>query len=198
MSANLSDEAYNALIYHIKAMRKHASAIEQVLDEMGQNRPDSANFGQNASNTGEAEKVSGDANINQSILPKHSRRARSPMPDEHIEACCKEGSNLWRGATTMDAASRNLVKRKMNPATAVMYLQAFSAMMEGVCYKRTISTRATGMYLAYIEKHFGIHHCSNAINAIRQHLEYQFEYNHGSRLEGIRSLIADYEKKLGD
>ena len=67
----------------------------------------------------------------------------------------------------------------MNRTTAEFYIKAFSHMMTGTPYKKTINTETTDYFLDNILKNYGIQKLEIALKSVREHIDYYKKHGKG-------------------
>ncbi|GHV51221.1 hypothetical protein AGMMS49579_06130 [Spirochaetia bacterium] len=98
---------------------------------------------------------------------------------------------IYGGALSHQDGVTLLQRIGMNEKSAVGYIHVYRCMMNGECYTWTINEYATDYYLGSIRRDNGINGLENALEAVRQHLDYQTDHN---ILNGIREIYHKYLK----
>ena len=83
----------------------------------------------------------------------------------------------------------------MKLGSANDYINAFTSMVTGKEYKRTINNFATKFYLENIKNDFGTEMLIKAIESVDKHLKYYNTLNHGN-LKGIENIVQKYKDQL--
>lgn len=120
--------------------------------------------------------------------------AYKKMTDEMIDICYKCGKKFHDGENVQDLADSIVDDTGMNRNSAIMYLYAIQAMLEGSIYKRAISAKATKKFFDNIFNEYGSAGLKKAIAAARLHIEYRQEC--GLPYESIEAVCSTFENKL--
>lgn len=83
----------------------------------------------------------------------------------------------------------------MNPASAQMYIENFSHMMAGKCFKRTMNQASFRYYLQNICEEFGDATLRKALKATFEHFQYYESHGRG-RLAGVESIAKEFSRRL--
>lgn len=158
------------LLSRIKVLEDEVTAIKQTL------------------NTTEA------ANSNPEIQSDRASSTYQKMSDEMILACYECGKRLHNGENLASLVKSVMDETDMNRNSAIMYLYAVSAMLEGTIYKRAISTKATKMYFDQILNEYGKHGLKNALKSANLHINYRKEFGH--TVDSIEELYKQYLSRL--
>ena len=139
--------------------------------------------------------------------------------DTEQEEYQQSKKNTWRSKRTTSATTFDVVKQiyplakdvfeqkadiydardtlvrdaGMNPASALMYVQAFLGMMEGECYKRAINGTATEYFLEMILADYGQGALKKALSSVDEHIEY-YESHGTGKLRNIRNIHDKFFK----
>ncbi len=106
--------------------------------------------------------------------------------------------NVFERKYNMDDAQSRLVNEVgMNPNSALMYLQAFQKMMEGVGYKRAINGTATRYYLEMIDLDYGRPALIKALSTVDKHIMYYDGLGRG-KLQNIRKIHQEFSEMTRD
>ncbi len=134
----------------------------------------------------------GDTNIND----KQNSTAVSytKVSDEMIHMCYQYGKNIQNGEIVLELADKICQKTSMNHSSAVIYLYAVNAMMEGKVYKRAISGKAIRRYFDMIMNEYGSNGLKKAIKAVRLHVDYRRSF--GQIVDSIETVCDEYEAKI--
>ena len=81
----------------------------------------------------------------------------------------------------------------MNPASAMMCVQALFGMMKGECYKRSINGTATEYFLEMILADYGQEALKTALSSVYEHIEY-YESHGTGKLHNIRNIHNKFLK----
>lgn len=120
-----------------------------------------------------------------------SKRKQRSITEDMIERSYDLAKNVYSSNLDMQDAISELEEMGMNTSSAWMYLDCFSHMMEGECYKRDISRAAINYYVNKIAEDFGEEFRQNAIEAIKQNYLYRKEKGY------IIPWIQDWLKDRG-
>lgn len=115
------------------------------------------------------------------------------MTDKMIMMCYKCGKKLHEGEALTDLVDGIADETGMNRNSAIMYLYAVSAMLDGTIYKRAISAKATRMYYKQIFDDFGSRGLKKALQATRLHIEYRKDCGH--TVDSIEKLYEEYRNR---
>ena len=83
----------------------------------------------------------------------------------------------------------------MNPASAMMYVQALFGMMKGECYKRSINGAATEYFLEMIHADYGPQALKTALSSVDEHIKYYESYGWG-KLRNIRKIHKEFFERV--
>lgn len=107
--------------------------------------------------------------------PVRPERTQHAITEEMIKKSYELAKEVYNYEIEMQDAVSALEDVGMNPASAWMYLDCFSHMMNGECYKRAISIMAMVYYVSKIEDDFGDKYKHRALEAVRQNYLYRKE-----------------------
>lgn len=124
----------------------------------------------------------------------NSSTSYQKMSDEMIMICYRCGKKLNAGDNLSDLVDCIEQETGMNRNSAIMYLYAVSAMLDGVIYKRAISTKATKMYYEQIFNEYGSSGLKKALAATKLHIEYRKDCGH--TVDSIETLYHQYSDRL--
>ena len=116
------------------------------------------------------------------------------MTDEMIDICYKCGKKVANGENIQELADDIAESTGMNRSSAVMYLYAVQAMLNGTIYKRAISAKAMRKYYDTIFNEYGSAGLKKAIYATRLHIDYRRECGH--MVDSIEEICDQYESRL--
>lgn len=116
------------------------------------------------------------------------------MTDEMIKACYEYGKKLHDGGNVSELADRVVSETGMNRNSSIMYLYAVSEMLDGVVFKRAISTKAIKRYFDMILVEYGRTGLEKAIRATRYHVEYRRSCGH--MVDSIEMLCDEYQSRV--
>ncbi len=123
--------------------------------------------------------------------PNHQKRMQRSITEEMIKKSYELAKEVYNSNLEMQDAVSVLENMGMNTSSAWMYLDCFSHMMKGECYKRDISRTAVNYYVDNIAKDFGEEFKQKAIEAVHQNYLYRKEKGY------IISWIQDWLKDQG-
>ncbi len=115
------------------------------------------------------------------------------MTEKMILLCYRYGKKLHEGDNLTDLVDGIEDETGMNRNSAIMYLYAVSAMLEGAIYKRAISAKATRMYYDQIFNEYGTSGLRKALEATRLHINYRKECGH--TVDSIEKLYDEYRRR---
>ncbi len=78
----------------------------------------------------------------------------------------------------------------LNRSSARDFLYILKSMLDGVVYKRAMSTGATDYFMQKVREHYGPEKLANAIAALRLHISYK-----GDAMPGYLAIADKYEEK---
>lgn len=107
--------------------------------------------------------------------PNRPKRMQRSITEEMIKKSYELAKEVYNATLEMQDAVSVLEDMGMNTSSAWMYLDCFSHMMNGECYKRDISRTAVNYYVDNITKDFGEEFKQKAIEAVRQNYLYRKE-----------------------
>lgn len=116
------------------------------------------------------------------------------MTDEMIEICYCCGKRVLNGENVMELADEIAAETGMNRNSAVMYLYAVSAMLQGTVFKRAINTRALKTYFQRIFDEYKSQGLKKALQATKLHIEYRKECGH--TVDSIEELYESFLRRL--
>lgn len=95
------------------------------------------------------------------------------MTDEMIMICYEYCKRFFAGENAGTLADKIVYEVGMKRSSAIMYLYAVCAMLEGVVYKRAINTKAIKRYFDMILAEYGRSVLEKAIRATREHIKFR-------------------------
>ncbi len=127
------------------------------------------------------------------ITENNSRVAYKKMTDQMIEVCYKAGKKMNAGEDPSCLADLIVDETGMNRNSAIMYLYAVDAMLNGTIYKRAINSNATKKFFDMIKDDYGVRGLRKAIKATRAHISYRQELGH--TVDSIIEICEEYERR---
>lgn len=115
------------------------------------------------------------------------------MTDEMTDLCYRGGKRVFAGEKPADVASEIAAQSGMNQNSAIMYLYAVDAMMQGTVYKRAINAKALRRYFDSIYSEYGNAGLKRAIRATRLHIAYRRDCGH--QVDSIEAICDDYKAR---
>ena len=103
------------------------------------------------------------------------RKFQRTTTDEMIWKSYELAKEIYNSNLDLQDAVSTLEDMGMNSASAWMYLDCFSHMMEGKCYKRAISRTAVLYYVNKIMEDYGEDYKNKALEAVKQNYLYRKE-----------------------
>jgi hypothetical protein len=103
------------------------------------------------------------------------------------------GKRVYAGELSQQDGIIVLQQSGMKESSAYHYLRAYICMMRGEFYSKTINIYATKYYLGKILSDNGKKGLARALEAVRQHLDYQEAHNN---LKSIKELYHEYLKMV--
>ncbi len=100
-----------------------------------------------------------------------------------------------RGALSITNAMKLLQPTGLNSSSATGFIYIVGHMLRGECYKWQMSVPATDDYLTWIRRDHGDVALKNALDALKQHLDYRKEQK-GLKMKGLRKVLADHQARL--
>lgn len=147
---------------------------------------------QEVRNTTSVPVMCGEDNVEPEV--RESSVAYKKMTDEMIDICYKCGKKVVNGENIQELADDIAESTEMNRSSAVMYLYAVQAMLNGSIYKRAISAKAMKKYYDTIFNEYGSAGLKKAIHATRLHIDYRRECGH--MVDSIEEICNQYENRL--
>lgn len=147
---------------------------------------------QEVRNTTSVPVMCGENNVEPEV--RESSVAYKKMTDEMIDICYKCGKKVVNGENIQELADDIAESTEMNRSSAVMYLYAVQAMLNGSIYKRAISAKAMKKYYDTIFNEYGRAGLKKAIHATRLHIDYRRECGH--MVDSIEEICNQYENRL--
>ena len=115
---------------------------------------------------------------------------------EMIQAAYSASADAYHGRISRQQAINELVtKFGMNRGSASDSIVNFKKIMDGEKYTRTGNEEQTNYILTHILNDYGVSKLSNAIKAVKEHVEYYEGLGRGN-LNRIRAVISRHEKTL--
>jgi len=122
-----------------------------------------------------------------------TKSKKQKMTEEMMKSCYKYGKILNTEGNLTEVVEKVVKETGMNQNSAIMYLYAVSNMLDGIIYKRAISTKATEKYFDMILAEYGISGLEKAIRATREHVDYRRACGH--MVDSIERICDNYQKK---
>ena len=116
------------------------------------------------------------------------------MTDEMIMLCYEYGKRVHAGENVGKLADKIVCEVGMKRSSAIMYLYAVSEMIDGIVFKRAISTKAIKRYFDMILTEYGREGLEKAIRATRYHIDYRRKCGH--TVDSIEMLCDKYQMKI--
>lgn len=115
-----------------------------------------------------------------------------------IAACYAQGRKVFLGEITKADALEYLTSTKigMKKSSAIYYLNAYFAMRNGECYKKTIKGMATFYFLSQILNDDGKDALRLALCSVQKHIDYYKTTNDGENLKSIQETHDEFMKIL--
>lgn len=112
---------------------------------------------------------------------------------QNIFDCYTYGKRVAEGELDIGAASMKVAASGMDRGSAQIYLRCVKAMIRGERYTGTVKELAVSHFLTSIMTDYGINGLRKALEALRQHLEYQSTYQN---LVGLRKIYEEFLEVL--
>lgn len=119
------------------------------------------------------------------------------VTDEQVEAACDVAAQVYAGKLKRAVGIKVLTEEYgVNEASAGDYISDYKYLMQGRVFHRAMSAPAMRYFLEQIGAAHGISGLSNAVAALRLHIEY-FEGYSGARMHLMRGVAEDFAAIVG-
>lgn len=117
------------------------------------------------------------------------------MTQEQIHQAFEVAKKVYNNEISVTEGGNTLIKSGLKKSVANDYIYAYSKLLKGHLYTRTINAYATDYYLSKILKENGIVALKKALLSLYQHIEY-YEATSGYSVRKGRKIYQEYAKHV--